>query len=183
MGNDRRRRQVTGDELLLWRQVMRDVTPFPGRLTPSDEPAATPIPPEPPPTVSSVVRLMPAAVPAPRAQPILEHGRTPNIDKRTAERMRGGEMAIDGSIDLHGMTQDLAHLALTRYVTVSSEIGRRCLLIITGKGRREGAGVLRAQVPRWLNEPALRPLVLAFAYARPKHGGEGALYVLLKRRR
>ena len=54
---------------------------------------------------------------------------------------------------------------------------------ITGKGGREGTGVIRAQVPRWLNEPRLRPLILAFEYAQPKDGGMGALYILLRRRR
>ena len=66
--------------------------------------------------------------------------------------------------------------------------GKRCLLVITGKGMttKQGvakAGVLKENVPRWLNEPSLRRHVLAFAYARPEHGGEGALYVLLKRER
>ena len=92
-------------------------------------------------------------------------------------------MAIDASLDLHGLTQEVAHAALIRFVNGSAQLGRRCLLVVTGKGNREGAGILRTQVPRWLNEPALRSLILAFAYAQPKHGGEGALYVLLKRQR
>lgn len=92
-------------------------------------------------------------------------------------------MAIEGSLDLHGLTQDAAHTALWRFITGSAEQGRRCVLVITGKGNRDGIGVLRLQVPRWLNESTLRPLVLAFVGARPQHGGDGALYVLLKRRR
>ena len=88
-------------------------------------------------------------------------------------------------MDLHGMTQDQAHRALNAFIDASSHAGRRCVLVITGKGGRgDGSvGVLREQVPRWLNQAPLRPLVLAFSYATPKDGGEGALYVLLKRKR
>ena len=91
-------------------------------------------------------------------------------------------MAIDGRIDLHGMTQDAAHAALTGFIAHSHEAGRRCVLVITGKGRA-GGGVLRAQVPRWLNQGPLRERILGFSYARPQHGGDGALYVLIRRRR
>ncbi|HLN25364.1 MAG TPA: Smr/MutS family protein [Patescibacteria group bacterium] len=184
MANERRRRQVTGDEELLWRTAMRDAKPFRAQ-PPAPDPQSAEATPEPPPPVP-VPR--PNELPPPRSKAsqflALEHGRTPGVDKRTAERMRGGEMVIDGTIDLHGLCQDAAHLALLRFVAFSAEAGRRCVLVITGKGTREGSmGVLRAQVPRWLNEPSLRPHVLAFSYARPKHGAEGALYVLLKRRR
>ncbi|HXP97440.1 MAG TPA: Smr/MutS family protein, partial [Telmatospirillum sp.] len=107
----------------------------------------------------------------------------PGLDKSTAGRFAKGQMEIDATIDLHGLTQPVAHAALARFVTGSGNLGRRCLLVITGKGNREGTGVLRAEVPRWLNEPGLRDAILAFTYAQPKHGGQGALYVLLKRRR
>ena len=82
------------------------------------------------------------------------------------------------------MTQDEAHQALDRFVADAHEEGRRVLLVVTGKGlgRAEG-GVLRAAVPRWLEEGPCRPKVLAHAPARPKHGGAGALYLLLRRRR
>ena len=86
------------------------------------------------------------------------------------------------------MTQDDAHAALARFVAASRAMGRRCVLVITGKGRppkntigAEGGGVLKQAVPRWLNEPSLRAQILAFATAQPKDGGGGALYVLLKR--
>jgi DNA-nicking Smr family endonuclease len=104
------------------------------------------------------------------------------VDKRTAERMRRGEMVLDGRLDLHGMTQDSAHGALTAFVHRAYDSGRRCLLVITGKGAG-GGGVLKGQVPRWLNQAPLRPLILGFSHARPQHGGEGALYVLIKRKR
>jgi len=91
-------------------------------------------------------------------------------------------MEIDGRLDLHGMTQEAAHAALNGFVLRAYDSGRRCLLVITGKGRL-GSGVLRAEVPRWLNQTPLRERVLGFSYAKARHGGEGALYVLVKRRR
>lgn len=185
MSSDRRRRLPSSDEIRLWRQAMKEAQPLPGRSLP-DEGDESP----PPPDLAPLPK--PSETPRPREiQPpfqlhppaILDHGKTAGIDRRTSDRMKKGEMVIDGRLDLHGMMQDAAHSALRGFVMASSEMGRRCLLVITGKGSREGAGVLRREVPRWLNEPSLRPFVLAFSYAQPRHGGEGALYVLLKRRR
>ncbi|HVI91570.1 MAG TPA: Smr/MutS family protein, partial [Dongiaceae bacterium] len=119
----------------------------------------------------------------------LSHGVTIGIDKRQADRFRGGRLEIDGKIDLHGRTQAEAHDALHDFIHRAHRAGKRCLLVITGKGGTKmiggetTRGVLRQAVPRWLNEPGLRRFILAFDHARPQHGGEGALYVLLKRER
>jgi len=88
-------------------------------------------------------------------------------------------------MDLHGLTQEEAHRALSAFVQGSQAAGRRCVLVITGKGlRRDGTtGVLRAAVPHWLNQPDLRERIVAFTHATPRDGGEGALYLLLKRKR
>ncbi|MGE5548126.1 MAG: Smr/MutS family protein [Solirubrobacterales bacterium] len=180
----RRRRLVTPDEARIWRAIVRDVAPLPGR-TVEDEPETQPEPSapaaDPAPRLPSPREVLPP--PRPRAPlPELAHGRAAGVDKRTAERMKKGEMVIDARIDLHGMTQDTAHATLLAVVGRAFEAGRRCVLVITGKGR-EGGGILRAQVPRWLNQSPLRERILGFSYARPQHGGEGALYVLVKRRR
>jgi DNA-nicking Smr family endonuclease len=116
---------------------------------------------------------MPAA-PAPKPNP--------GIDKRTAERFRKGEMAIDRRLDLHGMTQDAAHAALDRFVRQAWRDGLRMLLIITGKGSG-GEGVLRRSLPHWLAAGEHAPRVLRLENAQPKHGGGGAFYVLLRRQR
>lgn len=176
-----RRRVVTPDEARVWKAVVRDVAPLPGRAVPDEpDPAEPPAPSAAPPTVP----LPPREDPPPPRHPLpdLSHGAAIGLDRRTAERMKGGELAIDGRIDLHGMTQDAAHAALTGFIAHSHDSGRRCVLVITGKGRA-GGGVLRAQVPRWLNQSPLRERILGFSYARPHHGGDGALYVLIKRRR
>ncbi|WP_374440071.1 Smr/MutS family protein [Stella sp.] len=141
----------------------------------------------------------PAAGEAPGASPIrpsppgpdarrrgrLDAGAAVDVDARTAERLKRGRVPIDGRLDLHGLTQAEAHVALVGAVRSGAAQGRRCLLVITGRGDWGGTerGVLRRMVPRWLNEPAIRPHVLAFAEAQPRDGGGGALYVLLRRRR
>ncbi len=88
-------------------------------------------------------------------------------------------------MDLHGMTQEQAHRALNAFIEGSFRAAKRCVLVITGKGLKPdgSVGVLRSAVPRWLNQPPNRERVLAFSYAIPRDGGEGALYVMLKRKR
>ena len=120
--------------------------------------------------------------------PALHPGAAPGVDGGSWARLRNGDMPIDATLDLHGYTQNEAHSALIATIAQARALGLRCVCVVTGKGGKEGAdgrttGVLRANVPRWLNEPPLRVHVLAFANAQPRHGGEGALYVLVKRAR
>ena len=128
----------------------------------------------------------PARQPSAPPLPALHPGAAPGVDRATAARLRKGEMSINATLDLHGYTQAEAHTALIVFIARARAAGHRCMLVVTGKGGKEGAdgratGVLRASVPRWLNEAPLRAHVLAFAPARPRHGGEGALYVLIRR--
>ena len=92
-------------------------------------------------------------------------------------------MAIEGRLDLHGMYQDAAHAALNEFIRASAAQGRRKVLVITGRGSREGTGVLRERLPQWLNQPPCRDHVVSFTTARPQHGRDGAFYVLLRRKR
>ncbi|MBP2300362.1 Smr/MutS family protein [Azospirillum picis] len=185
-----RRRLPTPDERRLWRLAMRDAEPLPGRALEAEpepaarmaelveEPVATSL--APPPSARRPSSPLPRSQPDPAP---LTPGSTANIDRRTGDRFRRGELEIDGRIDLHGMTQAQAHHALAGFVHRAWNEGRRCVLVITGKGSFGGLGVLRQATPRWLADPALRPMVLAIQPARPKDGGDGALYVLIKRRR
>lgn len=109
------------------------------------------------------------------------HGR--DVDRRTAEKLARGKMKIEGSIDLHGMNQIEAHENLARFIRSSHSRGRRCVLVITGKGRDGKPGILRKRVPEWLNEPPLEAYVLRIAQAKQHDGGAGAIYVLLRRKR
>ncbi|MBC7906985.1 MAG: Smr/MutS family protein [Rhodospirillaceae bacterium] len=180
-----RRRVISPDEARIWRAIASSVTPLPGHELPDLEPEPeeffSPEPPVNPPVAA--VQLPKAAVPLRRELPGLAHGATPGLDKRSAERMKKGEMEIDARLDLHGMTQDSAHAQLLAFIGRAYDSGRRCVLVITGKGNREGTGVLRANTPRWLNQSPCRERILGFSFAKPQHGGEGALYVLIKRRR
>jgi DNA-nicking Smr family endonuclease len=106
------------------------------------------------------------------------------IDRANAERLKRGLHKIEARLDLHGMTQAQAHRALALFVLASRDAGRRCVLVITGRGLGpSGSGVLKSSVPRWLEEPELRQHVLALSPAQPHHGGAGATYLLLRRRR
>jgi DNA-nicking Smr family endonuclease len=155
----RRRRAPSETERALWRTALKDVTPLSGRpaIQAPPAPAAAPAPEAPPPRAASA-----------------KTGR--GLDRRTAERLRRGELPIEARLDLHGLTQEEAHAALGRFLGRAHGAGRRCLLVITGKG-----AVLREAVPRWLAEGEAQARVLASSPAQPRHGGGGALYVLLRR--
>jgi DNA-nicking Smr family endonuclease len=191
-------------DLELFHRVLADVTPL--RLEPEPKPTSQPLP------VSTTrqkvqksakkairteakLSLKPTAKAAMTPAVLADHGpgRAPGLDRRSALRLKRGKTEIDGRIDLHGMTQEQARSALTGFVICGHRQDRRCLLVITGKGRRPARddtdfwsaepGILRQRVPRWLEEQPLVGCVLAYSPAQPEHGGSGALYVLLKRRR
>ncbi|MBV8737118.1 MAG: Smr/MutS family protein [Alphaproteobacteria bacterium] len=154
----------------LWAEAVRDVTPLRGRpvtLAPS-------APTEPP-------RGESGALPAPHQAAI---GHFSGIDRANAERLKRGLRPIEAELDLHGLTQAEAHRRLVEFVEACYRDGRRCVLVITGRGLGpDGPGVLKRAVPRWLGEAGLRRRVLAIATAQPRHGGAGALYLLLRRQR
>ncbi len=179
-----RSRRLAAEDLRLWHHAMRDVAPL--RPLPPSTAAAAPPPAEPPAPPRPLHPPAPVLLP-PRKLPELQPGTVVDLDRATGERLRRGALTIDGKLDLHGLTQPEAHAALDRFLDGSAARGRRCLLVITGKGLgdtgREGRGVLRQAVPRWLNEAPNRARILAVMPAQPKHGGAGALYVLLKRKR
>jgi DNA-nicking Smr family endonuclease len=100
------------------------------------------------------------------------------------QRIARGKDEIDGRLDLHGLTQSEAHATLLRFLRAASARGARLVLVITGKGARaaEGErGILKRQVPLWLGQPEFRALVIGFEDAHLAHGGEGALYVRVRR--
>ena len=172
---------------------MRDVKPLKRSKPPASSPASPsatmsrPVPAKPK-KPAAMPRLVLGPLPVPpvtvktAGPPDLGHGRATGIDRRSSERLHRGRLPIEGRLDLHGMTQAAAAERLAGFIERAEAAGKRCLLVITGKGLASG-GILRDQVPRWLNLPPNRGRVLAFDYARPQHGGSGALYVLLKRRR
>jgi DNA-nicking Smr family endonuclease len=115
------------------------------------------------------------------------------INGATQERLRKGQAEPDARIDLHGMTQDAAHRTLFAWLATAHQRGYRLVLVITGKGNPKNDdnapwmmsphGVLKQMVPRWLNEPGLAALIASTQPAHVRHGGDGALYVYLRKNR
>lgn len=104
------------------------------------------------------------------------------FDRSTESKLKKGRLPIEGRLDLHGMTQDEAWRALSRFIPAAVRQEKRTVLVITGKGRvSESGGVLRRMVPLWLTETELRRHVIGITAAQPKDGGSGALYVRLRR--
>jgi DNA-nicking Smr family endonuclease len=190
----RRGRPPSAEERALWRFAMRDATPLPGRAAaePAEPPRPQTIPPE---KLERSAAPLPVRAPAaPIILPKLSATRTPGLDARSAERLKRGQLPIEDRLDLHGMTQEAAHAALDAFIGAAYTTGKRAVLIITGKGLRPrddfddpwrygAGGVLKSMTPRWLNEAPNRARVLAFTEAQPRHGGGGALYVLIRRQR
>jgi DNA-nicking Smr family endonuclease len=163
-------------ERALWQRAMRGVKPLAPRPEPT--PVSTPSKPAEKPATPRE-----AAAPTPGTLlPPLAIDRFAGYDKANAERLKRGKHPVEARLDLHGMTQDEAHRALASFIRGARVAGKRCVLVITGRGRL-GGGVLRAAVPRWLDEPEFRPHLLAIASAQPRDGGAGALYVMLRRTR
>lgn len=174
-----RRRPLSDEERALWSGFIRSIKPLRTARTKRDTKALTltAAAPQSPPARLTVRRE--TIVPA-KSPPL-----TP-FDRRSKQRVARGHDAIEARIDLHGMTQNEAHAALARFLRHAQAAGKKIVLIVTGKGSR-GAdatrerGVLRRQVPLWLSLPEFRPLIVGFEEAHVSHGGEGALYVRLRR--
>jgi DNA-nicking Smr family endonuclease len=179
----------------LWLKVRETVTPLrPEPVVAIEEPPHLPMPPETgKPAVAGAKRRYPQfAMPSYQSDGRPQKGPRPGIEPNLRQRLIRGRDQIDGTLDLHGMRQAEAHLALTRFIRARAERGDRTLLVITGKGLKKLSddaaviverGVLRAMLPFWLASPDLAPLVSGWDVAAQGHGGDGAFYVRLRRLR
>jgi DNA-nicking Smr family endonuclease len=170
----KRPRRLTDEEKHVWGRVARSVTPI-SRTIPADDLATKEH------TSSSNSGDAPAQSPLPRAKSQVSAPTLASFDRRTRQKLARGRNVINGRIDLHGMTQAQAHTALRRFLQQAQAEGARFVLVVTGKGRDPNHGVLRRQVPLWLALPEFRSLVVGFDQAHIGHGGEGALYVRMRR--
>jgi DNA-nicking Smr family endonuclease len=163
-------------DLRLWRVVAATVRPLrPSPLPPAPADATAP------PTKTKASPAKPKAIaPSGQRQPHRPAAGPGEIEPGRRRRIDRGRDQPAAVIDLHGMTQDQARASLTGFLMRAAADGRRLVLVITGKGAL-GDGVLRRRAPEWLAEPPLRSLVAGVANAHRRHGGEGALYVALKR--
>ena len=128
-----------------------------------------------------------------RSAPRKTGGGPSGINGATQERLRKGQVDPDAKIDLHGMTEAVAHRVLTSWMIAAHGRGHRLVLVVTGKGnprKDETAswmvsphGVLKQMVPRWLAQPELAAMIASIRPAHVRHGGDGALYVYLRKPR
>lgn len=183
----KRKRPLTESELDLWRRATADVRPLadiPKNDVPSEpSPQSEPVEVNTRRKTVNTPRTNKQSQKPPAAAKAFNPSGPVDIDRRSWTRLRRGQIEIERTLDLHGRTQTEAHGALNRFLTMASAAGLRCVLVVTGKGRSEGRGVLRQLVPRWLDEAPHRQSVLTYCPAQPRHGGDGAIYVLLRRQR
>jgi DNA-nicking Smr family endonuclease len=170
----------------LWARVARSARPLkkgtagPATPKPRAKPAVTEVPPAARPAPRPVAKPAPAA-------------RDERLDRQTARRLERGHVAVEARLDLHGMRQKEAHAALRKFVKWAVAKDYRHVLVITGKGapaddhrpfyESDERGVLRSSVPHWLSQPDLAHIVLSYGEAPRRLGGEGALYVRLRKPR
>lgn len=184
----RRSRPLSEDERALWETVTRAIAPLRRRKAAKVKDAMEAE------DVTAPSPAKPARItvkPAPPAAPVQRPGPPPlaPLGRRMRQKLGRGSEPIDARIDLHGMTQADAHAALAHFLRRAQHDGARIVLVITGKGARPGPdphaerGVLKRQVPLWLESAELRPLIIGYESAAIGHGGAGALYVRVRRHR
>jgi DNA-nicking Smr family endonuclease len=185
-----RRRQLSDEEEALWAGFTHSIKPLkspkPAEKMRLNSSATPPAATTPAPSQTRSHRIAPRETPPAPSPPLAPLGR------RLKQRVARGREPIDARLDLHGMTQHEAHAALLRFLHRAQANGAKTALVVTGKGLRKSSsgaehdagsrpGVLKRQVPMWLALPEFRPLVVGFDDAHVGHGGEGALYVRLRR--
>ncbi len=155
----------------LWNYVTRGIKAYkpsgaPSPVKPAIRKASTPLREK---TKPVLPRHPPAKAPVPQG-----------FDRSTETKLKRGKLALEGRLDLHGMTQAEAFAALHRFIHAAVAQEKRTVLVITGKGQRF-EGVLKRMVPLWLEEPELVCHLVAITPAQPKDGGTGAFYLRLKK--
>ena len=178
-----RRGRLSSEDIELWVGVTRSIKPLRKRAprieAPQDD---TPAPPA---KRSIAVKPVAAAPVQPAMKPKIKVDAPPSVttlDRRTKQKIARGNQSIDARLDLHGHTQAQAHDVLLRFLRATQSRGGRVALVITGKGGRgDGGGALKRAVPLWLVLPEFRGMVIGFDTAALGHGGEGALYVRLRK--
>jgi DNA-nicking Smr family endonuclease len=186
-------RKLSGEEAALWKRVVQTVQPLKGRVQQPVEPPPAPpaaLPPATPPPrkrAKSTPALQPTAAPTPpkavERRPLGQHG----LDAGWDHKLARGLVAPDFTLDLHGATLDAAHGRLEHGLTLALAQGARLVLLITGRDRpsedRRSRGVIRRKFMDWLAIGPHASRIAAVRPAHPRHGGPGAVYIVLRRPR
>lgn len=182
-----KKRGMTGEDKALWDEIAKSIRPLPGRRTKvGHEPEAL--------SVAEQISRGAEKRNRPVVVPPLKHRDPPApplapIDRRLKTKLSRGSVEVDAKLDLHGHTQAQAKSRLLRFLETAQTREHVLVLVITGKGKRSDeswsneGGILKRQVPLWLSLPEFRALVIGFEEAGVRHGGAGALYIRVRRRR
>jgi DNA-nicking Smr family endonuclease len=181
----KRAKALTEEDRILWHTVASTATPLKGKAVPM---TSAPIKePEPAPPGTSSQRFaaeLSKAAEVKRPKPAVPAPPQQQIDAPTRNKLAKGRVVIEGKVDLHGLTQSEAHSMLLGFLHQAYAHDRRHVLVVTGKGASFGSeGVLKRAVPAWFATPPFRALVGGYHDAARHHGGTGALYVRLRRRK
>lgn len=192
----RGRKSLSTDDRILWGKVARSTRPMPGRMeeieaferTSAEAEAVErkPVVKEAAPALrkAATTRTFEDMAYQPPPQPKPAPGRHQPLERPVRRKIAKGRLELEARIDLHGMFQDEAHGLLHAFIRRAHDRGLRHVLVITGKGASMGSdGALKRAVPMWFGKPEFRHLISSWESAAPNHGGEGALYVRLARRR
>lgn len=183
-----RRDDLSHEDRRIWSRVAGSVTPSKpkkaARVTPGAIEADPPPAPHP---TGKTPKTRPPSVTLPTLVPSRSAASTPRaapeaLEPRRQRRLSRERDPIEAKIDLHGYGRFQAQDALTAFLMGAQTRGYRAVLVITGQGRRGGTGVIKSSVHEWLTGPTLRGVVSGFAPAARQHGGDGALYVTIRRR-
>jgi DNA-nicking Smr family endonuclease len=169
-------KKLTDEDRVLWNLVAKSATPLKGKKPVEAETPKTAAEEKMPSAAAAAAAT--AQAPAPPKRQHVTHV----LDRPTLDKLSRGKLPIEGRVDLHGMTQSEAHALLLSFLQRAHASGVRYVLVITGKGFSSGGdGVLKRQVPAWLSTPPFRALVSSHDLAARNHGGEGALYIRLRK--
>jgi|TARA_R110002126_G_scaffold3263_1_gene18466 DNA-nicking Smr family endonuclease len=189
-------KNTSAEDKKLWSFMTQDVTPLKGRVenidATDDDPHAQLDKED---IYNNVApRIEPARpqrIKAPAPQASLHHDlyNHADVDRRSFDKFRKGQMPIEASLDLHGYNQQQAYEKVTQFIARNAAMGLRCVMIITGKGRKDAdgtyqeVGILKKSLPQWLEQVDLKSKILKVQQAQRFHGGSGAYYILLKRQK
>ncbi len=169
---------LTRHDIALWHAFTAEVMPLYGHRRPA-APEAPPAPPDPPVSQQAIVPP-PAAKPKLAVIPEIRVGEAPGgLDRKRWTALRRGDMRAERVLDLHGRRVQDAHAALRHFILDAAADGIRTVTVVTGKGPQPEGGILKRELPHWLNAPDLRPLVLGAAHPHPTNAG--AVNLLLRR--